>query len=300
VVDDNPVVLKLYARLFKRAGFTPTIARNGQEALDTIVREKPDVAVIDYMLPILSGIEVCRRIRKMKEFANLKIIIFTSDTKPETKDLALSAGADVLVVKSSDAQELIRKVVEILQIDGKKKKSEIADFTKAEQLSEEILNLFNTESVGNNGTHMGQSSPGNKVYSNSEGNVGKVSYIPVSLSEKEILDRENLLKNLDNDIEFLQELVEIFRKDARKLIERIGRAILEKNANELHRNAHTLKGSLGNLGSRKAFELARALEFKGGEGDFSETNRLFAELKRNVKILEDHMENIIMSEKSST
>ncbi len=115
IVDDNPVILRLYSRLFQKAGFSPVTAIDGREGLDAIIKEKPAAAVIDYMLPVISGIEVCRQVRAKEDCQEIKLILFTADSQPETRKLALDAGADAVVVKSPDASEVIETVIRILK-----------------------------------------------------------------------------------------------------------------------------------------------------------------------------------------
>ncbi|MDY6988132.1 MAG: NAD-binding protein [Thermodesulfobacteriota bacterium] len=114
IVDDNPVILRLYARLFQKAGFHPMIATNGGDGLDLIIREKPVAAVIDFMLPTLTGIEVCRRVRAVDACKDTKLVLFTADHQAETRTRALAAGADAVVVKSPEASEVIETVVQTL------------------------------------------------------------------------------------------------------------------------------------------------------------------------------------------
>ena len=117
VVDDNPVILRLYSRLFQKAGFFPLTATDGPEGLDLILREKPTAAVIDFMLPGLSGIDVCRRIRSTESCQGIKLILFTADNQPETRERALSAGADEVIVKSPEAFEVVETVARLLKSD---------------------------------------------------------------------------------------------------------------------------------------------------------------------------------------
>ncbi|MBW1820163.1 MAG: NAD-binding protein [Deltaproteobacteria bacterium] len=116
IVDDNPVILRLYKRLFQKAGFHPITATNGREGVDIITREKPAAAVIDFMLPVLSGIEVCRQIRAAKDSRKTKLILFTADSDEETHKRAVDAGTDAVVVKSSEASEVIETVVRMLRL----------------------------------------------------------------------------------------------------------------------------------------------------------------------------------------
>jgi len=124
IVDDNPIILQLYTRLFQQRGFIPITATNGHEGLDIIVQEKPVAAVIDFMLPVLSGIELCRQIRKKGKNHDIKLILFTSDNHPETRKLALDAGADEIVIKSSDAPEIIETVIRSLKTEAGQRQSE--------------------------------------------------------------------------------------------------------------------------------------------------------------------------------
>ncbi|MDY6954461.1 MAG: NAD-binding protein, partial [Thermodesulfobacteriota bacterium] len=114
IVDDNPVILRLYARLFQKAGFHPMTATNGGDGLELIIQEKPVAAVIDFMLPTLTGIEVCRRVRAVEACKDTKLVLFTADHQPETRTRALEAGADAVVVKSPEASEVIETVVQTL------------------------------------------------------------------------------------------------------------------------------------------------------------------------------------------
>ena len=117
IVDDNPVILRLYSRLFQKAGFHPITATNGREGVDVIIREKPAAAVIDYMLPGLSGIEVCRQVRAAEDGKETKLIIFTADNSEKTHQRAVDVGTDAVVVKSPEASELIEAVVKALRKD---------------------------------------------------------------------------------------------------------------------------------------------------------------------------------------
>jgi voltage-gated potassium channel len=123
IVDDNPVILSLYNRLFRKAGFHPLTAANGREGLNLILSEKPAVAVIDFMLPILSGVEVCRKVRVDPANRDIKLILFTADDQSETKRRALNAGADAVVVKSPNASEVVETVLKIMKNSSRPEKS---------------------------------------------------------------------------------------------------------------------------------------------------------------------------------
>lgn len=90
-------------------------ATNGREGLGLIMREKPAAAVIDFMLPVLSHIDICQRIKKTEGCNGIKLILFTADNQPETRNRALNAGADEVVLKSPNASEVIETVLQILK-----------------------------------------------------------------------------------------------------------------------------------------------------------------------------------------
>lgn len=115
IVDDNPVIMRLYARLFQKAGFYPITATNGRDGLDLIIQERPVAAVIDFMLPVISGIELCDQVRKTEACRDTKLILFTADGKSETRKRALKAGADAVVVKSPEASEVIETVIKAIR-----------------------------------------------------------------------------------------------------------------------------------------------------------------------------------------
>ncbi|HIC85356.1 MAG TPA: response regulator [Desulfobacterales bacterium] len=114
IVDDNPVILSLYTRLFKRAGFNPITAKNGREGVEIIKKERPLAAVIDFMLPVLSGIDVCRLVRQDPLCSHTRLILFTSDNQPETRQRALEAGANEVIIKSPEASEVVETVVKLI------------------------------------------------------------------------------------------------------------------------------------------------------------------------------------------
>lgn len=114
IIDDNPVIVKLYTRLFKKAGFFPYTATDGTAGLNLIKQLKPTAAVIDFMLPVLSGIDICSRVRADADLDATRLILFTADDNAATRRRALASGADAVVVKSPNAHEVIETVLRII------------------------------------------------------------------------------------------------------------------------------------------------------------------------------------------
>lgn len=110
LVDDNPVIRRLYTRLFQKAGFNIITASTGREGCDLILEEKPDAAVVDYRLTDISGLEICELVRKSEDGQNVKLFLFTADESLEVRENALKVGVDVVVLKSPDAGEIVNLV----------------------------------------------------------------------------------------------------------------------------------------------------------------------------------------------
>ena len=115
IVDENPAIVKLYVRLFRRADFMPIVAKNGTDALDIIRDDNPNAAVVDANLPGISGLDICKQVRYELKNQTIKLVIFTNDEDEKAQERALKSGADAVVVKSSDSSELIETVISLLR-----------------------------------------------------------------------------------------------------------------------------------------------------------------------------------------
>ena len=107
IAEDDPVSREVIKENFQRWGFNPIVASNGQEALDGFKRcEGPFLAVIDWMMPELSGVEVCREIKKIAEDGSCYLILLTAKTQREDVVQGLESGADDYLCKPFHAAEL--------------------------------------------------------------------------------------------------------------------------------------------------------------------------------------------------
>lgn len=109
VVDDNPDVRKLIGDLLIGYGYKVIEAANGQEALKAVHQRKPDVILLDTVLPYIDGNEVCRQIKKM-EGMDAKVIVYTGHVDAVDAEKAREAGADDYVVKTSDLACLLEAI----------------------------------------------------------------------------------------------------------------------------------------------------------------------------------------------
>jgi excisionase family DNA binding protein len=117
VVDDDPEIVELIVDILGRDGrFDVKTASSGYEAGIATQRFRPDLILLDYMLPDVNGNVVCQTIRKNPEFENIKIIIVSGVVKQDEIDQLLKSGAEGFVKKPFNVTELIDKITAALRI----------------------------------------------------------------------------------------------------------------------------------------------------------------------------------------
>lgn len=114
MVDDDPNVLKIYSVLLKRKGFEVFSAMDGTVALEILETTKPDLVILDVMMPGIDGIELCSRIRSDPQTAQTPIIFLSARGDTETIQMALTSGGDEYLVKPLLPQDLVDKVFVLL------------------------------------------------------------------------------------------------------------------------------------------------------------------------------------------
>jgi len=114
VVDDEPNVLRMVSYTLQIEGYEVVTAQNGLEALYKVQTETPDLVILDVMMPDISGVEVCKRLRKEPETINLPIIMFSALSQVSEKVKCLEAGADEYLTKPITPEELVARVKSLL------------------------------------------------------------------------------------------------------------------------------------------------------------------------------------------
>jgi len=110
VVEDESALVTLLRYNLEREGFRVAEARDGEEALLMAREQKPDLVLLDWMLPLLSGLEVCRQLRRMAETRGVPIIMLTARGEEGDKLRGLDSGADDYVTKPFSPSELIARI----------------------------------------------------------------------------------------------------------------------------------------------------------------------------------------------
>ena len=112
IVDDEPPILELVRGYLEREGFLVRTAEDGLAAVEQVRVDKPDVIVLDLMLPGLDGIEVCRQIRM---FSDAYVLMLTARSEEIDRIVGLSVGADDYLVKPFSPRELVARVKALLR-----------------------------------------------------------------------------------------------------------------------------------------------------------------------------------------
>lgn len=124
IVDDNAIDRRLAARLLEKGGMTACFAENGQEALEVIERNCPDLVVTDMIMPIMDGLELVQRINR--EFSAVPVILMTAHGSEEIAVKALHIGAASYVPKQNLVRSLANTVRDVLAVTGTKRETQKA------------------------------------------------------------------------------------------------------------------------------------------------------------------------------
>lgn len=115
VVDDDELVLIALTELLKPRGYEVLTALSGPSALDLLCRDRADLIILDIIMPEMSGLEVCRKIRDMEGYQDVPIMLLTAKSADEDKQEGMEAGADLFLPKPISPQRLLQLVDEAMQ-----------------------------------------------------------------------------------------------------------------------------------------------------------------------------------------
>jgi DNA-binding response OmpR family regulator len=115
IADDEPNILISLEFLMKREGYEVHLARDGQEALDTLRRERPRLVLLDVMMPRKTGFEVCQEVRSDDAIRSTLILMLTAKGRETDVVKGLALGADAYMTKPFSTRDLVQKVREMLE-----------------------------------------------------------------------------------------------------------------------------------------------------------------------------------------
>ena len=114
IADDEPNILISLEYLMKREGFEVFVARDGQEALDMLRRERPRLVLLDVMMPRKTGFEVCQELRADETLKDTLVLMLTAKGRDTDVAKGLGVGADAYMTKPFSTKELVQKVRDLL------------------------------------------------------------------------------------------------------------------------------------------------------------------------------------------
>lgn len=115
IVDDEKDLVETVSFRLQSAGYDVIKAYDGQEGLDKARKEKPDIIILDLMLPKMDGYKVCAMLKRDQKYKNIPILMFTARAQESDEKLGLEVGADAYVTKPFESQALLAKIKELLK-----------------------------------------------------------------------------------------------------------------------------------------------------------------------------------------
>jgi DNA-binding response OmpR family regulator len=109
VIEDDPATLRLMGYTLRHGGYQVLTASNGLEGIRKAQNEKPDLIILDVMLPGIDGFEICHRLRSKPSTAQLPILMLSAKAQEIDKDTGLKVGADDYLAKPADPSEIVSR-----------------------------------------------------------------------------------------------------------------------------------------------------------------------------------------------
>ena len=114
IVDDEPNIVMTLEYAFKKQGFEVYIARDGDEALDILKQNVPDVALLDIMMPNVDGYQTLKYIKSQKALELVKVVFLTAKNKASDMEKGLKMGADKYLTKPFSVKKIVAEIQELL------------------------------------------------------------------------------------------------------------------------------------------------------------------------------------------
>ncbi|MCU0561132.1 MAG: response regulator [Desulfobacterales bacterium] len=118
IVDDEPSIIVALQFLMEQNGYRTLVAFSGEEAMEAVARHHPDLILLDIMLPVVDGFEVCQRVRENPAWKDIRIVMVTALGSDVNVTKGLDLGADAYITKPFSNAELVAKVKELIECRG--------------------------------------------------------------------------------------------------------------------------------------------------------------------------------------
>jgi len=114
IVDDSPTETRVFVSALEKAGFRVECAQNGEEGVDAARRLKPDIIIMDVIMPVLNGFQATRQLRRDPQTADIPVIMVTTKDQETDRTWGLRQGASDYLVKPVAGQELVARIRTVL------------------------------------------------------------------------------------------------------------------------------------------------------------------------------------------
>jgi two-component system sensor histidine kinase RpfC len=209
VADDNPTNREVIGRILERGGHSVVLVNDGEQALDALERQRPDIVLLDRHMPVLGGMETLQAIRLItRGRERLPVLMLSADVTPDVKREALEAGFDAFLPKPIEAMRLLE---EIQVIAGKPQEAK-----RPEPIAAPIARL-----------------------------VGELPQNAAVVNADTLCH----LAELGSSPAFVEKLIGVFLIDNGALLERVEKALAGRDYNEFRSLLHALKGSAASMGT---------------------------------------------------
>ncbi len=115
LIDDEPFILMMIEDKLKRAGLAVVTQRESVTAVERARRERPDLIILDWMMPEVSGLEVCKALKSDPELSHIPIIMLTAKSQEDEEKLGISCGVERYMIKPFSPKILLEYVLEVLE-----------------------------------------------------------------------------------------------------------------------------------------------------------------------------------------
>jgi DNA-binding response OmpR family regulator len=139
IVEDEKDIIKMLEYNLKKEGFKTLSARDGENALDMAARQRPDIVILDLMLPGMDGLEVCKNLKGDAKTASIPVIMLTAKSQESDKIVGLELGADDYMTKPFSPRELIARIKAVLR--RVKEKDKLPEVLKAGDLTVDLSKI---------------------------------------------------------------------------------------------------------------------------------------------------------------
>lgn len=263
LAEDNVINQRVATRILEKRGHTVVAVSNGQEAVQSLECEKFDLVLMDVQMPEMDGLEATAAIRRTERRtgSHVPIIAMTAHAMKGDRERCLEAGMDDYVSKPVDAQQLFAVIERTMQ-------------------------------VCHAATHVETTAaPASLAHEGASAAAEGRELAPPNRREPP-LDLAGLRARLEEDVDLLEELLDLFLSSSPSLLMEIEGAVAQGDCRTLERAAHALKGALRNLCAAPCAQAAQELERIGHDNDLADVQRSLAALQDELNRLRTAVEDV--------